>query len=308
MNTIALRLAAQATPQCPPASVRQTQQPTVRDTVQIAGTAAVVPSSPSSTPAAKEDRDWSHRSQVAAITAGLVGGAAVAAVVAQAASSILLVRMGGVSPGGFLTGLIYREALPRIVALSGLLSATNRVLPVIPVLGGIAGAVIGEIASCQKETNPTSDVPGSALSQKKESEDEGISALPRWTWAAYKTSMRKTGESVHDAVNGLGDAKSFTDAARAGASAGYAFASRIGSLAGKTVGLVQGAYIGTLIAGMPFTFAPLTAIPVAIVSALGVSQVMANVGGVAAGAVAGAGGAVVGGLTYQITHHDEQPH
>jgi hypothetical protein len=266
----------------PPIRPRATaEQPTLADSVRIQGA-----------PAPHEDKDWSGLAKAAAITAGVIGGAVVATAVAQAAG------IGGMNLGAILMNSLYREALPRAVGLTTLLGATDKVLLAAPLLGGVAGGVIGGIAAGKKAETTVSDVPGSGLDQHKQVEKEGIGGLPRWTWAAVKTSMRDAGEAVHDGVDGVGSAKTFKEAVSSGASGAYAFGSRVGNVAGKAVGFVQGAYLGALLAGMPFTFAPLTAIPVGIIAAYSLGNLGSTLGGLAGGAVTGAGGAVAGAVGY----------
>lgn len=241
--------------------------------------------------APKEDHAWSGLGKAAAITAGVVGGAVIASVIAQAAG------IGGMNLGSIVMNSLYSEALPKAIGLNVLAGATDKVLLAAPVLGGVAGGIIGGIASQKKQVKARSEVPGSGLAQNKP-EEKGVIDIPRYTWKAIKTSLRGAGEQVHDNVNGIGDAKSFGEAVASGAKGGYAFGSRIGNVAGKTMGLVQGAYLGGLMAGLPFAFAPFTAIPVAIVGAWGISNAMREAGGVLAGSVTGAGGAVAGAIGY----------
>lgn len=306
MNTIATSLVAPRwTGESTAKAAPPVEQPVAADTVRL-GTQKVAIAQPQSllatapapaapnAPVIQEDREWSGLGKAAAITAGVVGGVVLGAVVAQAAG------IGGMQLGSIVMNSLYLEALPKAVGLTGLLGVTDKVLLAAPVLGGIAGGIVGGIAGQKKGVQELSDVPGSALAQNPNVGKLGISGLPRWTWGAVKTSMRDAGESVHDGVNGIGDAKSFGEAVSAGASGAYAFGSRMGNVAGKVTGLVQGAYLGALLAGMPFAFAPLTAIPIAIVGAWGISAAMSTVGGIAAGAITGAGGAVVGAVGYGV--------
>mgnify|MGYP006276753619 CR=1 FL=1 len=258
------------------------------DRVSLAASAAPSSGAPV-TP--HEDHAWSGLGKAAAITAGVVGGAVIATVIAQAAG------IGGMNLGSIVMNSLYHEGLPKAIGLNVLAGATDKVLLSAPVLGGVAGGIIGGIASQKKEVRERSEVPGSDLAQNKTSE-RGIGGIPRWTWSAVKDSVREAGENVHDGVDGIGDAKSFGAAVASGAKGGYAFGSRVGNVAGKTMGFVQGAYLGGLLAGMPFAFAPLTAIPVAIVGAWGISNAMNTAGGVLGGAVTGAGGAVAGAIGY----------
>lgn len=241
-----------------------------------------------------EDHAWSGLGKAAAITAGVVGGAVIASVIAQAAG------IGGMNLGGIVMNSLYHEALPKAIGLNILAGATDKVLLAAPLLGGVAGGVIGGIASQKKAVKERSEVPGSDLARKDDAGDKSITGLPRWTWNAVKTSMRDAGESVHDGVNGVGDAKSFGEAVANGAKGGYAFGSRVGNVAGNAMGLVQGVYLGGLLAGMPFAFAPFTAIPLAVVGAWGISKAMSGTGGVVGGAVTGAGGAVAGAIGYGV--------
>lgn len=260
---------------------------------------------PAAIEAPKEDHAWSGLGKAAAITAGVVGGAVIASVIAQAAG------IGGMNLGSVLMNSLYSEALPKAIGLNVLAGATDKVLLAAPVLGGVAGGIIGGIASEKKQVKARSEVPGSGLAQNKP-EEKGVFDVPRYSWKAVKTSLRDAGEQVHDGVNGIGNAQSFGAAVASGAKGGYAFGSRIGNVAGKTMGLVQGAYLGGLMAGMPFAFAPFTAIPVAIVGAWGISNAMKEAGGVLAGSVTGAGGAVAGAIGYGVKtlanafHRDEQ--
>ena len=296
MNTIAPRLAPlSATPSTTPRAATTEQPATQVDQVTLRkGTIADGPA-----PTAQDDQNWGKLARATAITAGVVGGIVVAGAAAQA------VAMGGMGLGNFVVGQMYQEALPRAIGLSYLLHASNSVMLATPLIGAVAGGVIGGIASCKKDAPAPSDIPGSGLDQKARQQKIGIGGLPRWTWSAVKTSMRDAANDVHDSVNGVAHAQTFKDAVKSGASAGFAFGDRVGSASGGIMGLVQGACIGAMYAGMPFSFAPWTAVPVAIVSAWGLSHVMSQVGGVPAGSVVGAGGAVVGAAAYgvkQVAH------
>lgn len=257
---------------------------------QSLSTAAV----PADEPAPPEDKDWGTGARVAAIAVGVVGGAVLTGVVAS------LCGVGGMRLGGLVMNSLYREQLPKAIGLVGLASTTNSFLLAAPVLGAVAGGVVGGIAGKKKPVEAQSNVPGSALATHKPAAAEsGLSTLGALGRVALH-EFRGAGEKMHDGVNGVGDAKSFMGAVDSGAKGAYAFGSRMGQVGGRLVGIVQGAYLGTLLAGMPFAFAPLTAIPVAIVGAWGISEAMSKAGGIAAGTVAGAGGAVLGGVAYGV--------
>lgn len=253
-----------------------------------------------SAPAASEDKDWSGGARTAAIIAGVVGGAAIAGVVAYGAA------MGGMQLGSILMGSLYREQLPRVIGLVGLLNTGNQVLLAAPIAGAVAGGLVGAIAGKKKHVEEKSQVPGSGVASKQpyQWEDTGVGARSLrsivYAGRAVKEQFREAGEGVHEGVNGVGDAKSFMQGVSSGAHAGYAFASRIGRVGGGLMGIAEGAYLGGLLAGLPFTFAPLTAIPIAIVGAWGIGTAMSKIGGLAAGTVGGAAGAVLGGVGYGV--------
>lgn len=297
MNAIANRIATTGTPSAQPRAAAAQQPAASTFQVDTLAPRLEMPALPKiargDTPHVATDRDWSRLGRAAAITAGVVGGVIVASAVAQASG------LGGMALGSTLMGQLYQEALPRAIGLSGLLAATEKVALAAPLLGAVAGGVVGGIASYQKQQPTPSDTPGSDLDQHSKKPVSAL-GLPRWTWAAVKTSLRPYGEGVHDGIDGIGSANSLGSAVASGAKAGYAFGNGIGTASGKLMGFVQGAYLGALMAGMPFSFAPLTAIPVAIVGAWGISQVMAQVGGVAGGAVCAVGGSAVGAAGYGV--------
>jgi hypothetical protein len=227
----------------------------------------------------------------------MVLGAAVASAVAAGCA------IAGLNAGSLVMNGIFHEALPKALVLSNLSGLSNQVMLGAPALGALGGGIIAGIAGKKKPVEHMSSVPGSALA-KPPAQHRGVVRgafdYVGYTWGAVKEQFRDAGEAVHANVNGVGNAGSAKAAACSGAKAGYSFAGRVGSVAGGLMGIAQGAYLGAVLAGMPFAFAPLTAIPVALVGAYALGTVMSKVGEVAAGAVAGAGGAAVGTVGYGV--------
>lgn len=262
---------------------------TIAQPQSLASSAAPVPLAVN-----REDHEWSKGAKTAAIVAGVVGGAVVAGAVAYG------VAIGGTNVGALLLNGIYREPLPRLIGFSQLLDVSNAALLAAPVAGAIGGGIVGGIAAHKKEEHPTSSVPGSGLAHNETGSQASPLETLGYTWKAVKTQFRGAGEKVHAELEGVHHAESLGEAVSSGARAGYAFGSRMGNVGGRVMGIAQGICLGALLAGLPFTFAPLTAIPLGFLGAWGASEVMSKVGGVAGGAVAGAGGAVAAAVSHGI--------
>lgn len=254
--------------------------------------ASVAPSAAPTVQAA--DHDWSTGAKVAAITAGVIGGAAVAGAVAFG------LGVGGVHLGSLVLGGMYQEPLAASIALGNLAQAAQVGMVAAPVVGAIGGGIVGGIAAHQKQAHVGSSVPGGTLAHNDVDAAGGPLNEIKYDWRAVKTQFREAGNKVHEGVEGVHHAGSLGEAVASGAQAGKAFGARMGQAGGRIIGIAEGVALGALMAGMPFTFAPVVAIPAAIVGAFGASEIMAKVGEVAAGLVGGAGGAVAGAVAHGI--------
>ena len=272
-----------ASPAAPPVASRSADSVELRGSSRDSAAAARGADAPS--PA------WSPLAKGAAIATGIVGGALVSGAVAAACG------FGGLQLGGVIARALFTQEASFVGAVTQMFNISSRALLAAPVLGAVGGGIAGAAAARAIEPKVPSTVPGSDRVQQAAA--PGVASVGQ----VFAAPFQQTGHAVHQQVARASEATSTLEAARAGASAASTFASRVGAFGGGLMGAVQGACLGGMMAGLPVAFAPLTAIPAAIIGAYGMSQVTSKLGSLVGGAVGAPLGAAAGALGHQLGKH-----
>jgi hypothetical protein len=294
LNTIAslptstLPTLASALPRVPASST------TLTDRVEL-GSARPSPAAERAQSSTESTATRSPLTRIAAIGAGVVGGALVGGAVA-AASGFAGLQLGGLILSGKLL-----TALPEAAKLCSLLQVSQAALIAAPVLGAVGGGIVGACAARPLVPASPSQIPGSGVALDQSS----AHALPSpgAALSALVAPYAASGVRVHELLAHATNADSRGEAAKLGASAGAEFGHTAGRIGGRIMGLAQGACLGALLTGLPATFSPWTAVPVALVAALGLSNTTATLGGALGGALA----APLGAAAAAISHAGHKP-